>query len=400
LSTYSNPVITIGGGTNGLGIARNLGKLNIDVFCLTSNPYELMLNSKYCKGFAFIPNIEKDKNKLLKILNHFEKNLSEKCVLFPTSDSSLLTFSSIADELNAYVTCIPNKKIIETCVLKNNFYKSLETYNVPHPTTFFLDEEKLEDILPKLTFPVYIRPSMSQSFADIFGKKGFVARTKQEVLHYIKVAKKHEIEVMIQDIIPGPTQNGYVLRGYIDKKSRLLGIMADQKIRQSTMFSNNAVKHSIPLSYMIQAKRTLITYLQNIKYQGVFHAEFKKDPRDDVLKLLEINARTSGGNYFGFACGMNHVLLAYLDAIGEAIQPVMDYESDIYVIHVLRDVPILLNKCVNGQLSYQDFYMYFKKKIGHIFLKDDFLPFLTAIQARIYEGGLLKLIAQTRNISK
>jgi hypothetical protein len=96
------------------------------------------------------------------------------------------------------------------------------------------------------------------------------------------------------------------------------------------------------------------------------------------------------------ACGMNHVLLAYLDAIGEDVQPLKDYELDLYHINVLRDIPILMNKIVHGQFSYQDIYMYFRKKLGHIFSKDDVLPFFTAIQVIIQEiindNGIQNLI--------
>lgn len=163
MTVYSNPAIIIGGGSaNGLGIARNLGSLGINVYCITSNPYEYTRFSKYCKGLSHIPNVEEDKDILRTVLRHLEPHLREKAVLFPTSDNSLLTLSSIFDELDSYVTYIPNRKNIETCVLKHNFYKSLRTRGVPHPATYFLDEEEVEGIIPQLLFPVYIRPSQSQ----------------------------------------------------------------------------------------------------------------------------------------------------------------------------------------------------------------------------------------------
>lgn len=397
MTIYRNPAIIIGGGSaNGLGIARNLGSRGIDVYCLTSNPYEYMRTSKYCKGFSLIPEVEKDEDKLKTVLHQFEPHLKEKAVLFPTTDTSLLTLSSILKELNFYVTYIPNRKNIETCVFKHIFYKSLETHEVPHPTTYYLDEEKLEDIMPQLSFPLYIRPSQSQVFDRAFGKKGFEAENSQELKRYIQIARMHNIDVMVQQVIPGPTSNGYALRGYIDKKSRLVALMADQKIRQPSMFSSNSIKRSIPVSQVSQAKETLIEYLHAIKYQGLFHAEFKKDPRDNIYKLLEINARSSGGNYFGVACGMNHVLLAYLDSIGEEVQSVNNYETDVYIIHILRDIPILINKLVNGQVSNQDIYMYFRKKYWHILSKDDIPPFITASQEIIKNKGIQKLMGKLR----
>jgi predicted ATP-grasp superfamily ATP-dependent carboligase len=401
LRKYRNPVLIIGGGSgNGLGIARNLGSLGIDVFCFTSNPYELTISSRYCTGFALIPEIEKNKEKLLKALQHFKANLKEKCVLFPTTDMALLTLSSIIDELDSYLTYIPTRKNIEICVIKKNFYKSLQAHGVPYPNTYYPEEEKIEDIIPRISFPVYVRPSISQIFADTFRRKGFIANTQEELEKYIQIAQNHKIEVMVQEIIHGPTKNGYLLRGYCGKNSRIVALMANQKIRQPSMFSIANIVKTIPLSHISKGVQSLTKYFEGIQYQGLFQAEFKRDPRDNVLKLLEINARSAGGNYFGVACGMNHVLLAYLDAIGEDVEPVKDYELDLFGINILKDTPILLSKILHRQISYQDIFMYFRKKYIFKFSEDDVLPYLKDIQGfireAISENGLQKLTKKLR----
>jgi predicted ATP-grasp superfamily ATP-dependent carboligase len=332
-----------------------------------------------------VPEVESNKNKLLRVLQHFGDKMKERCVLFPTTDSALLTLSSIIDELESYVTYIPNRKIIETCVLKKNFYKSLEAHGVPHPSTFYPEDEKLEDIISQVSFPIYVRPSMSQVFSSAFGKKGFVAQSPKELEKYIQIVKKHKIDVMVQDIIPGATWNGYLLRGYCDKNSRLVALMANQKIRQPSKFSIANIKRSIPLSHVADAVQSLTKYFEAIRYHGLFQAEFKKDPRDNVIKLLEINARSAGGNYYGVVCGMNHVLLAYLDAIGEDVQPLKDYELYLYGINLVKDAPILLNKILDGKISYQDIYMYFKKKYIFKFSEEDVLPFFKELYMLVRE---------------
>jgi predicted ATP-grasp superfamily ATP-dependent carboligase len=172
--------------------------------------------------------------------------------------------------------------------------------------------------------------------------------------------------------------------------------MADQKFRKPIMFSNPTVHRSIPLSYVSQAKKSLIKYFQDVKYRGLFMAEFKKDPRDGVFKLLEINARSAGSSYFAVACGMNHVLRAYLDALGEEIHPVTDYESYVYKIHILRDFPLLLNKLVHGNFSIQDIYTYFRKIHWQVFSLDDALPFLAEIHYAIKDKGFRKLMNRAR----
>jgi predicted ATP-grasp superfamily ATP-dependent carboligase len=55
-------------------------------------------------------------------------------------------------------------------------------------------------------------------------------------------------------------------------------------------------------------------------------AEWKRDPRDGVFKLLEINPRQSMQNYLPARCGINFILIAYLDVIGKRIRNFDSYE--------------------------------------------------------------------------
>ncbi len=144
---------------------------------MTGNRFEPAIYSKYCKGFSIVPGIESDPERLKTSLKLLEKKLPRKGVLFPTQDTSLLTLSSIIDELDNYISFIPDRETIETLVLKKKFYKSLRKHGVPHPMTLYTDDVDLVEIEEKMSLPVYIRPSNSAFFVKTFGKKGFVAKT-------------------------------------------------------------------------------------------------------------------------------------------------------------------------------------------------------------------------------
>ena len=97
-----------------LGIARNLGSVGINVYCLTSDRFDPTILSKYCKGFSFVPGIDVDPERLKTSLKLLGKKLPRKGVLFPARDNSLLTLSSIINELDNHICVIPDRKIIET----------------------------------------------------------------------------------------------------------------------------------------------------------------------------------------------------------------------------------------------------------------------------------------------
>jgi predicted ATP-grasp superfamily ATP-dependent carboligase len=332
--------------------------------------------SKYCTGFGVVPGIEQDPEKLKMYLQLLAKQLPRQGVLFPTGDHSVLTLSSIIHELDDYVSCIPEQTILETVVLKRKFYSSLRAHGVPHPMTLNADEIDGATLAGNISLPVFIRPSHSRMFETIFHQKGFVAHTVGEVRGYLQVAANHEIDVMVQEIIPGPTANGYVIKGYLDQRSEPLVLFASQKIRQPSMFSNTSVSQSIRMSDLADVSDVVIDYLKAIKYQGLFGAEIKQDARTGAFKLLEINARSMGGNYFPFACGVNTVLTAYLDSLGEDASPVMDYEVGVYNIALINDMRSLVRMVAKGHLSRETLLPYVRKKIWYMFSRDDPIPFV------------------------
>ena len=56
-------------------------------------------------------------------------------------------------------------------------------------------------------------------------------------------------------------------------------------------------------------------------YRGIFSAEFKRDPRDGLFKLLEVNARPWWFVDFAVRCGVDVCRMAYDDALGREVPP-------------------------------------------------------------------------------
>ena len=67
-------------------------------------------------------------------------------------------------------------------------------------------------------------------------------------------------------------------------------------------------------------------------------SEFKLDPRDNEFKLIEINARSWWQNYLPTKCGLNIILKAYLDAIGEEVEYSEEYITGIKWINFFNDI--------------------------------------------------------------
>ena len=62
---------------------------------------------------------------------------------------------------------------------------------------------------------------------------------------------------------------------------------------------------------------TSLSLLDELSYHGVSGTEFKRDPRDGRLKLMEVNARHWLHHTLATAAGVNLSSVAYSDAVGK-----------------------------------------------------------------------------------
>jgi predicted ATP-grasp superfamily ATP-dependent carboligase len=381
---FNCPVLVIGGGVNALGILRNLGRNGIDTFYVSGSE-TIALHSRYCNGYTIFPGIQDSQQKLEYFLQKFMDKMNTNIVVFPTGDESALNFSILKKKLKNYVSTVPNFNILQNLIVKSNFYRSLRESGIPHPLTIFPDliQDKNEDRL-EISFPVFIKPSLSPSFFKIFKCKGFIAYSRSQLHRYLHLINHYEIDVVIQEIIPGPISSYYSIDGYFDHSSNPKALFARRTLRKPSNFDNSSACVSLPLSEVSNMCDVLVRYLQSIRYYGIFHAEFKMDPRDNVGKLIEINARSWWFNSFPSACGINIILMAYLEAIGEEVPLIRDYETGMKFIWFLRDLHVFRRNLQNRMFTLSAFLSSYVGKTHWIILaQDDPKPFLMEILGRI-----------------
>ena len=334
------PAIVFGGGITGLGIVGNLGRVGVDVYCVVGG-VDAVVFSKYCRKHFLIPNFVKRKDLIKSFLNQFSKKHTTPAVVFPTDDLGTLVLSDLQDELkHDYYFIVPERGVAEKLVLKTNFYESLDKNKIPHPRVIIptcLDDLKAAS--KELEYPIFVRPSISQYFSELFRKKGFVANSEAELCKYYRLFSKQNIEILFQEIIPGSDKYIFGIAGAFNKKSKPMALFAYHRLRGwPLMFGNNSLIESVAISRLPDLKEIVTEYLENIGYYGIMEAEFKQDPRNGKFKFLEINARSWWQNSFPTKCGLNIILKAYLDAIGEKVEYSEKYALNVKWIDFLSDI--------------------------------------------------------------
>jgi predicted ATP-grasp superfamily ATP-dependent carboligase len=300
-------------------------------------------------------------------------------VLFPTTDTTVLTLSRIQPELDGYAYVIPDPNTVETMVVKSKFYASLRGSGIAYPLTFDPEMVSLDTICQKLTFPMFIRPVQSQVFLEHFRGKGFVATSRSSLQYYLDLARRYHVLVLVQQIITGPTANGYIFRGYISRQGTPQVEFAAQKVLQPHMFANPSITITIPLTYLAKFIEPFLKYLEQQRFRGLFSAEVKRDARDGQLKLLEVNARSSGDNYIGWACGADDIYAAYLDASEMDVPSQAPYTLGIACIHEFTSLQALILQAYRGQLSKRALPWIHRRKYLRTVTRDDLRPVIIEV---------------------
>jgi predicted ATP-grasp superfamily ATP-dependent carboligase len=110
-----------------------------------------------------------------------------------------------------------------------------------------------------------------------------------------------------------------------DKDSEPHGLFLQRKIRNCPeQFGIGSLAESCADPGIVH---TGTKFMKDLGYHGIGVVEMKKDPRDGLYKVLEVNARPWTQLWLVTCSGMNLPYMAYCDAIGEQMEKVAGYRE-------------------------------------------------------------------------
>ena len=374
---HSTPVVLTGSGCNTLGVLRGLGRRGIPIVLLTTKADRngVVRYSRYAGKRLICPD-PTEETQFISFLLDMGRQADRKRVIIPSGDIGVMALCKHATELKPYYLLPgPPFETVQKLVNKKIFYELLAEMSVPHPKTYFpQDLAELRSIGRSIDYPYVVKPALSKVFYREFRTKCFVVRSPQELNQAARRLSGKDLEVLIQEIIPG--EQIYMCGTYFNKSSGVVAACGCDKVRQFPVdFGCGTLCRSMwrPLP-----GNSAIRLLKAIGYHGFAEAEFKKDPRDGEYKLLEINARTTLQNRLPAACGVDNEYLAYLEVTGQRIPESVAPNSEVVWVDDLRDLLSCLIHLKRGTLGIREIFRSLKGRRVHAVADwDDPLPFLT-----------------------
>ena len=302
----------------GLGVLRDLGRLGVPLIAADSEPASIGLASRYaipvtCRDPRY------DEPGLIEDLERIGAALPQRAVLFPGFDDHIWTFSRNAERLEKYfILPFARWEVMQRLADKETQMQAAWTAGVGTPKTYFVHgPDDLEAAAEEVPFPALFKPLRHQEMRRRFGVKVVLVPTRDDLASAYQKASVCG-PLMFQEVIPGDDQDFYTFGAYQDASSRYLGTFVSRKVRQHPRsWGESRIAESCWDEEVAEESMRLLTELA---FHGVSGTEFKRDPRDGRLKLMEVNARHWLHHRLATAAGVNLSLIAYSDAIGRPIE--------------------------------------------------------------------------------
>jgi D-aspartate ligase len=340
--------VVIGGGCQGLGIARSLGRRGIPV-CLIDDEISIARASRFVQDAIRVRDLRTERA-LLDALALAQDRLSlSGWVLYPTREENIAGIAANRDELRRdFRVPTPELASIRHAWDKREVYGLAERLSIPIPRTWFPQSEE-DLIVIEVDDPVVLKPAIKEHFFYATHAKAWRANTAVELLAAFRRATEimPASEVIVQEMIPGGGEQQYAYCAFF-REGRPVASMTVRRRRQHPSDFGIASTYVETIS-LAELEEPSCRFLTAIDYYGLVELEYKRDPRDGVCKLLDVNARTWGYHSVGGPAGVDFPYLLFRDQIGAPVKEA-HAQPGVRWIRLSTDVPNALQDIWAGRL--------------------------------------------------
>ncbi len=330
------PAIVLGTHTMGLGVMRALGAAGVPVVAVYYEADKDMGYTSNCVSERVAaPHPAQSEEEFVALLVSLASRLGGS-VLFPVSDETLVAVSRHKDTLDChYIVACTEWPVTQQFIDKKRTYALAETAGVAAPKTIVpQSREDVERYGETIEYPCLVKPCQSHLFFAHFGRKMVPVENLDQMLAVYQQAVDAGMEVTLQEIIPGDDTHVVNYNSYFWNGQPLVEFTAQHVRKAPPEFGSPCVAISKHIPEVIEPGRRI---LQAMGFYGYSCTEFKRDPRDGIYKLMEVNGRHNLSGLLAVRCGINFPWLHYNHLIRGEAPSATGYRTGVYWIDITRD---------------------------------------------------------------
>jgi predicted ATP-grasp superfamily ATP-dependent carboligase len=227
--------------------------------------------------------------------------------------------------------------------------------------------------------PLAIKPAVKENFFYATGDKAWRAETPEQLNNLFRRARQQirPEEILIQEIIPGSGIQQYSYCAFF-RDGEAQSTLVARRLRQHPREFGRAATYVETIEHP-EVEELSERFLKAINYYGLVEVEFKQDPRDGQLKMLDVNARTWGFHSLGVPAGVDFPYLLYADQVGRSVES-SRAKAGVGWLRAITDVPTVASDLWASELSLRSYLRSLRNtRTESVFCLRDPLPTLAEV---------------------
>jgi predicted ATP-grasp superfamily ATP-dependent carboligase len=375
--------LVIGGDYKSLGIVRSLGRHGIRVWLLTDE-HLLAATSRYVER-SFPWPMAREPEQVEYLLELARTHGLDGWALFPNGDESAALLARNREALaeRYRLTIQVPWETLRWAYDKRLTYRLAADLGVDHPRTCYPRDRN--DVLAYAGgFPAILKPATRVEMNRFTVAKAWrVEDPTTLVARYDEAAGLIDPSlIMIQELIPGGGERQLSFAALCRDGTPLASVTA-RRTRQWPMDFGRASTYVETIDEP-EVERCARQVLAALRFDGIVELEFKRDSRDDRLKLLDVNPRVWGWHTLGRRAGVDFPYLLWRAMAGDSVGPLRG-RVGVRWVRALTDLPTAFREIVAGRLSLVDYAASLRGPLEFAVLAlDDPLPAILELPVTAY----------------
>lgn len=259
---------------------------------------------------------------MINLLLEFAARQPSPPVLFPQTNGDLLAVSRHRDRLQGpFRFLLPEPDLVSSLLDKAAFSALAQKAGLPVPRAHRLAHDGEAHPALDLRFPVVVKPLTRHQ--ERWSPIGAAAKARRaddasELERLLPALREHEVDVLVQEAIPGPETAIESYHAYADASGTIVGGFTGRKIR--TFPARYGHTTALEITNEPDVRVAGVKTMERLGLRGLVKLDFKRG-LDGRLYLLEINTRATLWLNPAAVAGMNLAAVAYADLAGRPRPP-------------------------------------------------------------------------------
>jgi len=374
--------LVLGANYPALGVARSLGRRGVPVDLVTGPDDPTMASvSRYSRKTHRWPSADEEER--VEFLRSLGSNGRAGWALVPGDDETAALIARNHDALDGFTHTVPRWDVLRWAYDKRLSYEIADRVGVRRPVTARASSAA-EAAAVDVRFPIALKPAVKVEQNALTAMKAWRVDRRADLERRFEEAQQlvGADVLMIQEIVPGGGEMQFSYAALCRDGEPLATLVARRTRQYPAEFGRaSTFVETVDCPDIVEPSERLI---REMSYTGLIELEYKRDPRDGELKLLDMNPRVWGWLTLCGAAGVDFPWLLWLFVSGRDV-PAPRQAQGVRWLRLTTDTPTALKQVVRRRLPVREYARSLRwPRESAIFAWDDPVPGLTEVPVLAY----------------